>query len=399
MEPDPPSFENPPGVPSLTALAILISISLIGVIILGSLWLTRYVPVHTDFGQDTTLTDAEGARFIVPILFGGLTLIALMWVATWFRARWTITTLPIVMAAISGLALIATFYGFWQSRTNGHDIVVETYICEDAQDRPAPFNDSLPEGCEIAVNAQTISLGTADDPDLIQPDTPSDTIDRFSNLPPGAYDAQISIPGEPDTASVVLAVETDEGIRSLGALQHQKSGTWSGRIALHPDLDTYYVLQNTSTFHAAPEASITFTVRECRGVSLAAFDPAACDPEPFERPIIEEMPVPEEPRGRPLSIAIDGNGMTLTNLEARSYTFTPTITLASMTTRTPTILILPADEPQTRENNVLRPDEAVFGAFTVDITGTSGPLTYNVYVFQESQTVALSADPLFDMRP
>ena len=79
---------------------------------------------------------------------------------------------------------------------------------------------------------------------------------------------------------------------------------------------------------AAPDATLRFTVRHCTGTSAADFDPGACEPAPMTTQLIDILP-PDDPTdaGRPPMVAIEDDTLVLTNLEERTYTLSPAMSL------------------------------------------------------------------------
>jgi hypothetical protein len=391
MDADQTETMESPRQPSTTALAILLAITLIALLLLGWVWYSRYAPVHYDIGPDVTISDAEGARYILPILFGGVVLIAVFWLVTWFLARWTFTILPMAIAVIGGIALLAALFGVWRGWSNSHEIIVMTYLCEDDAERMTPASDGLPDGCEVVPDIQGVTLGTTGDPTLVRPDASSNSLSRFSDLPRGTYSATITAQGRSNTATAILGTETRNGIRAMSPLQHQQGATWSGPMTLHPNLETYYLLLYPSPYEEAPNAGIRISVQECSGTSLANFDASACQPIPLSGPVAELQPA--NPAGRPAATSLDTGGMTFSDLEQRSYTFTPELPVDALLTGRSDMLVIPADGPQTSDRNILVLDaEHPRGAFTVDVTGDEENLEYTIYVFVENITVARRSD-------
>lgn len=391
MDADHAPTTKSPRQPSTAALAILLALTLIALLLLGWVWYSRYAPVHYDIGPDTTITDAEGARYILPLIFGGIALIAIIWLATWLLARWTFTIFPMTIAAIGGIALLAALVGAWRGMSNGHEITITTYLCEDDSERITPLSSGLPDGCEAVPDVEGVTLGTTGDPTLVRPDASSNSLSRFSDLPRGTYSATITAQGRSDTASAILATETRNGIRAMSPLQHQGGTTWSGPMTLHPNLETYYLLLYPSQYDEAPNARIRITVQECTGTSLASFDASACEPVPLSGPVVELQPA--SPSGRPAVTSLDTEGMTFTGLEQRTYTFTPELPDDALRTGRSDMLVIPADGPQTSDRNVLMLDpEHPQGAFTVEVSEDAENLDYTIYVFVENVTVAHRPD-------
>jgi predicted lipoprotein with Yx(FWY)xxD motif len=205
-------------------------------------------------------------------------------------------------------------------------------------------------------------------------------------------DALLTTSAPSDTTSAILIAETDDGIRAVSRLDRVEGSTWSGEIALHPNLQEYVVLLYSSPYAAAPDAAIRITVQQCTGTSLATFDPSSCEPVTPSSSILQEvLPADEAERGRPVDISTEDGGITMANLEEREYIFRPTDPNTD-------ILVIPTGEPQTTDNNVLEVDAASpQGTFTVEIDANSGTsmneAAYTVYLFDRAPTIAMVHAP------
>lgn len=371
--------------PSTVALAILITLTLLAVATLGWLWLTRYAPVHFDIaGDDVSIKDARTAAFIGPLLGLGVFLIALLWLGTWIRARWDITPLPIIVGIIGVLALVFAGRAFWQNLDASQPIRVVTYDCDADATRLREAAEGIPAGCEIAPETARTTLGTVDDIAMEKPDAGDTTAASFIDLPRGTYEALLATTGTPETATIILAAETDDGLRPVSRLEHEQGEEWRGTIALHPNLETYALLRYDSAYPAAPEATLRFTVQHCVGTSAADFDAGACEPASLTTEIVEILP-PEDPAnaGRPPMVAIEDDSLVLTNLEERTYTLSPSMSLVGNG-----VLVIPSEDTQTADRNILQQTGAPLGTFDVEVTGETRDREYTVYVVEEGVTFA-----------
>lgn len=377
-----PPTDNATRQPSTAALAILIAVTLLALLALGWIWFTRYAPVHFDVGRNATIVDAEGARFVLPLVFFGIFLIALAWLLSWIIARWRITFLPIVVGTIGVLALALAGYQLWQAFNADRPITVTSYICDADAARVGARAESIPDGCTAAAETGMPTIGTVSDPAMAEPDETEGAAATFDDLPPGRYNALLTVSVPDDTAEGELVTEAGDGLRGVSPLRHQEGTTWSGVITLHPNLDMYAVLFYASPYEPAPDASIRLSVQECTGTSPANFDASACEPASLTRPVVEAIP-PEDDPGRPISASLDARGMTFTDLEARSYTFEPA-------DRRATMLVIPAEGEQTASRNVLEVTGASpQGMFTIDVPPDAGEIHYVVYLFvDDSPTIA-----------
>jgi hypothetical protein len=77
----------------------------------------------------------------------------------------------------------------------------------------------------------------------------------------------------------------------------------------------------------------------------------------------------------------------MTNLEERNYTFRPTDPNTDM-------LVIPADDPQTSDHNVLEVNaDSPQGTFTIEIDSRMGEVSYTIYLFDRAPTVAMNGMP------
>lgn len=373
-----------PRRPSTVALAILFTITLLAVAALGWIWFTRYAPVHFDVGSGTDINDARTAALIGPLLGLGIFLIALLWLGTWIRARWDITPLPIVVGMIGVLALVFAGRAFWQNMDASQPIRIVTYDCDADATRPRDGAEGVPSGCELAPETAQTTLGTADDPGLEEPDADDATASAFTDLPEGTYDAVLTATGSPATATIILAAETDDGLRPVSRLEHQRGDRWRGTIALHPNLETYTLLRYDSAFPAAPEATLRFTVQQCVGTSAADFDASACTPAPMTTEIVEILP-PDDPTeaGRPAMVRIEDDTLILTNLEQRTYTLAPSIELVGNV-----LLVIPTEDTQAADRTILQQTGGPLGTLEIEVTSETRERAYTIYVIEEGVTFA-----------
>ncbi len=369
--------------PSTIALAILTTLALLALAGLGWLWLVRVAPLSFDIGN-ATLADARHATWLGPLLGFGVAVVAMLWVAVWARAGWEITILPIVVGIIGVLALVLAGRALWQNLDTHQPIRIVAYTCDANAARPSKSTTDVPDGCEIAADRGTASIGTAGDPDEETPDASDATANAFPDLPRGTYDARLTTTAETDTASIVLAAQTSDGVRPVSRLSHTSGDRWAGTIALHPNLETYLLLMYDSPYPAAPEASLRFTVQQCIGTTVATFDPATCEPTTMAAPVVETVPsASADDAGRPPAFAIEGDTLIVTNLEERAYTFAPAIRLAGNG-----ILVIPTDDTQTADRSILVRDGAPLGTFSVDVTEQTRDRAYTVYLVDEGVTYA-----------
>jgi hypothetical protein len=389
-----------PRHPSTVTLGIMLILTLLAVIALGWLWFDRYAPVHFNTSKDANIDDARAAARIVPVLWLGVFLIALLWVLTWIRARWKLTLLPTAIGIIGVLALVLAGRAVWQAADAHQPIQVLTYLCEADSARITDRGADIPDGCELAPGPEAATIGTDADPAMEQPNKDDITANSFPDMPRGAYDAVLTTTVPPDTATALLVVETGDTIQPVSRMEHQEDTRWSGTIVLHPNLQTYIVLAYPSPYTPVPDARITFTVKTCSGTSLADFDASACRPTSLDGPFIEEVPLAETEAGLPLTQSIDDDTMTLSSLEARTYTFAPSIRGGTLRAGRVDMLVIPADDPQESDRNVLDPGSGTaMGSFTVEVDEDTGEIGYIVYVFDDGPTVASAAALPAGMRP
>lgn len=375
-----------PRQPSTIALALLATLTLLALAGLGWLWLTRVAPLRFDIGT-ATLADARQATWLGPLLGLGVALVAMLWVAVWARAGWDLTILPIAVGIIGVLALVLAGRALWQNLDSRQPIRIVAYTCDAGAARPSNSTTDVPDGCEIAPDPGTASIGTANEPDEETPDTNDTTANAFPDLPRGIYEARLTTTAEPDSATVILAAQTSNGVRPVSRLSHTAEDRWAGTIALHPNLETYLLLMYDSPYPAAPQATLRFTVQQCVGTTVANFDVTTCEPASMSAAVIEEIPPSNaDDAGRPPEMTIEGDALVLANLEERTYTFTPAIRLAGNG-----ILVIPSEDTQTADRTILVQDGAPLGTFTIDVTGQTRDRSYTIYLVDEGISYAAVA--------
>jgi hypothetical protein len=370
--------------PSTIALSILITVSLLVLAALGWLWLTRYAPVHFDVG-DATIEDARRATRIMPLIGLGIALLAMAWLAVWVRARWEITLLPIVVGVIGVLAFVLAGRAFWVGIDAAQPIRILSYSCEANADRIEPGADGIPEGCAIAPEPGHATIGTGDDPAMEEPDDDDTTANAFTGLPPGRYDARLTLAAPDGFASAMLVAETDDGPRPVSRLEHRTGEFWSGTIALHPNLETYALLLYASPYEDAPDATIAFTLQQCLGTSVANFDVSTCSEAAVTTLLVEEIPPSDEAStGRPPTMEIADDSVVVTDLEQRVYTFAPAISLIGNE-----ILVIPAGDDPAADRTILQQTGAPLGTFEIEVAEGTADLAYTIYLIDEGITVAV----------
>lgn len=370
--------------PSTIALSILITVSLLALAALGWVWFTRYAPVHFDVG-DATIEDARRATRILPLIGLGIALLAMAWLAVWARARWEITLLPIAVGVIGVLAFVLAGRAFWLGIDAAQPIRIVTYACEADAGRLGPEAGTVPDGCEIAADPGRATIGTGDDPAMEEPNPGDTTANAFPDLPPGRYDARLTVTAPDDTASAMLVAETSDGLRPVSPLDHRTGRTWDGTITLHPNLESYALLLYASPYEGAPGATLRFSVQQCTGTSVATFDASTCSPAPVTTLLVEEIPAADAAgAGRPLTVEIADDAMIVSGLEQRTYTFTPAVSLVGNG-----ILVIPEGGDQVADRSVLQQAGALLGTFEIGISANTGDLTYTIYLVDEGITVAV----------
>lgn len=369
--------------PSTVALAIMTTLTLLALAGLAWLWLQRVAPLRFDIGN-ATLADARQAAWLGPLLGLGVALVAMLWVAVWARAGWELTVLPIAIGIAGVLALVLAGRALWQNLDSHQPIRIVAYTCDAGAARPSKSTTDVPDGCELAPDPGTASIGSAEEPDEETPDTADTTANAFPDLPRGTYDARLTTTAGPDAATVILAAQTSDGVRPVSRLSHTSGERWAGTIALHPNLQTYLLLMYDSPYPAVPEATLRFTVQQCVGTTVADFDATTCEPTTMDAPVIKEVPPSNaDDAGRPPSTTIEEDTLVLTNLEERTYTFAPAIRLAGNG-----ILVIPTEDTQTADGSILVQDGAPLGTFSIDVTEQTRDRSYTVYLVDEGVTYA-----------
>jgi hypothetical protein len=367
----------------MTTLAALVALAL--------LWATQWVVVNNPSDSSSTIDNAERAALATPLFWLGVTVLGTLWILLWRWLRWRHIAIPIAVtllaAALSGLLL-------WRSQTVDQPVSVTTYHCAPGEN-PFENGESILENCVPGAAGSQLTLGSFDDRDAFAPETTAGAVASFTGLPVGTYDGYMTSTAPIETASILLAAETDDGVRPLRlfGLDDPFGGearTWSAPVRLNPGTSSYLLLYYLSPEPTVPDARITFDLRQCTGTSPTSFDPAGCEPMTVDRWILRQVTSEPGPASfrEPIRTR-DGDTVTYSNLEARTWRFTPIVGNQAITTSDYGFLVIPSDGPQTADANVLAiSPESRQEEFSVEVTPDSGTIAFTIYVFPSQNIYA-----------
>ena len=376
---------RPPRHLSRLSMALLVMTTLAALMALALMWATQWAVVHTATGANASVNDANRAAFATPIFWAGVAMIALIWIALWRWLHLRYPAIPITLALIAA-SLAAIF--FWRSQTVGQSITISAYSCAAGTD---PFTDNtnlILTHCVPDPDGASATFGPADNPAAFDPDGSEGSLTNIPGLPIGTYGGYLTTTAPLETASLVLAVETPDGIQPLRQLQPNSpfggpSGTWSAPITIQPGTRSFLLLTYLSEKPALPNARVTFNVEQCTATSPTAFDPAGCQPMAVEDWILQEFPGGSGPTTfrQPIRTR-EGSTVTYSNLEEQPYRFTPMIGNAAITASDYGFLVMPSAGPQTAQASILKlSPETQREEFSIDVSPDTGALSYTIYIF------------------
>jgi hypothetical protein len=381
----------PPRHVSKLSVALLVMTTLAALMALALLWATQWVVVNIAADSNSTIDNARRAALATPLFWAGVTMFAALWILLWRWLRWRHIAILIAVTLIA-----ATFTGLfgWRSQIVDQPVSVTTYHCAPGGN---PFEDdhNILENCVTGSAGSQLTLGSFDDRDAYAPETTSGAAARFTGLPVGTYDGYMTSTAPIETASILLATETDDGIRPLRLFGlddpfGDEARTWSAPVRLNPGTSSYLLLYYISPEPAVPEARIIFNLRQCASTSPTAFDPAGCKPMAADDWILRDVTSGTDPATSREPIRTrDEDTVTYTNLEARTWRFTPNPGNQAITASGYGFLVIPTDGPQTADANILAlSPESRQEEFSVEITPDSGTIAFTIYIFPSQNIYA-----------
>jgi hypothetical protein len=367
----------------MTTLAAFVALAL--------LWASQWAVVHITSDSTSTIEDAERAALATPLFWVGVTVIGAFWIGLWRWLRWSGIGVPIIITLVAA-SLGGVF--LWRSQTVDQPVSVTTYHCAPGNN-PFENGGNILDNCVPAPQASHLTLGSSGERAAYPPAETANAGTHFTGLPTGTYEGYMTSTAPIDTASILLAAERDDGIQPLRLFSLDdpfggESRTWSTPLRFNPGTDSYLVLYYLSPAPALPDVRITFEVQQCASTSPTAFDPAGCRPMPVDTWVLQEVTSQTGPATirEPIRTR-DGSTVTYTNLEERTYRFTPLIGNRAITTADYGFLVIPADGPQTAEASVLAiSPESQQEEFSVNITPGSGTVAYTIYLFPTQNVYA-----------
>lgn len=391
----PPPSKTPSSTRSVSGLtmALLVMTTLAGLVALALLWAAQWGIVHTAGGS---INDARRAALATPLFWTGVTLIAALWIALWRWLHWRAILVPIVMTLVAA-SLAGVF--FWRSQTVTQPIAITTWTCTSGEHPVPETTDQLLGNCTKQALDTQLAFGSFTDRTAFAPVNDGARYE-FNELPVGIYHGELTTTAPLETASIVLAAESNGTItprRTLGIGDPfgDASRTWSTQVNLRPKEDSYLLIYYLSGKPALPNARITFTVEQCSTTSPATFDPTGCQPITADDQLLAETSTGTGPATfRQPTRTREGSTIVYSNLEERTYRFTPITGNQPMTTSSHGVLVVPSDGPQTLGANVLTlSPESRQEEFNVKITPDSGTISYTIYLFPAPNIYAAMPAP------
>lgn len=362
-------------------------VTLAAVIVVAALYIINRLAIV----RGRTLDQVQDARWNVPILAAVLLAIALVWLV-WMVRRFGLRHIATVVTAMVAVALlIVTPLLAWQAGTASRELTVTNMTCDPEALRTTggdPLMDCQENAVDTIVHISALESDDTWTPDSMEANTRS----RFGDLPAGGWDARLTVDGPAETTAVhVVDVSGDRPVRLATFTPRFDEETarmiWSGPMRFPGGADNIRVLFYLSEQPASPSASLRFNVRACTGQSIRTFNAAECESYASSVPVVMEAPDDTARTWRYPINRMEGGTQVVSNLEARSYTFTPDLTSVQMLSQSADVLIIPAPLEQVESNAVAAPG---VGQFQVEIAENTGPQEYVVYIFPSGPTYAVA---------
>ncbi len=364
------------------AAAILTVILVIGAI-------TIIVLDQREIARGRTIEEAAQTPLTLPLVCGGLLLIAigwLYWLAKHHGLRHIVT---MVVTGIAAILLVATPLFAWQAFTSERDLTVISMTC-DAESLRNTGRPVLADCEQNAVDTIVLLEGVQSNDQWV-PDKATGNLTReFDSLPGGDWETMLTVDGPPDTVAITAVGQRDDDPVRLGSFRPYMDAEserlrWSALVPIDADISTVQILFYLSANPAVESATIRFNVQECRGQTLRSFDASGCAPMEVSAPLVVEKSPEGTRTWRHPHVTRDGSTMVITNLEARTYELQPDYSSIETYTQSTDVLIIPSAMPQTAENSLTEPGAS---SFEVTVEDNSGELIYTIYVFPAGPTFA-----------
>ena len=381
------SRQHPSPTPNLPLVAAVLTV----ILVIGAVVIVVLDRLETASGRN--IEDAPQLPLTIPLICGGLLLLAAGWLIWLIREHGPRHILAVIVAGATILLLISTPLLAFQAATSDRDLTVISMTC-DAEALRNTGGVAMGD-CEEAPVDTIVLLGGVNTDDTWTPnETTGNLTRRFHDLPAGSWETMLTVDGPPETVAVTLVEGGDDGAR-LGNFRpfmdaESDQLRWTSLVQLNADVSTVRVHFYLSANPAVESASIRFDVQACNGQNIRTFDVSGCESIETGTPFVMEKS-PTEPRTwRHPHVAREGSDLVISNLEARSYMMQPDYAGIEMFTQSTDVLIIPSAMPQVAENSVAVPGESVF---EVPIESNTGALTYTIYVFPSGPTFAADEQP------
>lgn len=324
-----------------------------------------------------TIAQAEDWKLILPAIALAITLMATTWAFMFHRQRHGNPRISRVLIGIAIFAAVATVFLGFRAIAGDREIAMSTYTCPSEMLRTRNATPNPDDDCTAETRDVTLSIGSPDNPTYRTP-TGSGEAYLFENLPSDTWKARLHATADPDVVGISIVDTSTDSSRTLAAMSRTTSGEWTATFDFPADADRFALLYHTADAPAVPSASVRFAVMACEGQSIRSFDAAGCTPTTVNLPLIGEANADGAHIWRYPVVEVGEAGQRVVNLEARTYTLTALPANVQSQTGSADMLVLPAAGNQTTDRAVAAPGQLTF---EVNVTASSGPLEYVIYVF------------------
>lgn len=326
---------------------------------------------------------------LTPTLVAAVALLMAVGWAIWLVQQRGIRNLAAGIAVATAVVLlIVTPVVGWRAFTSERELTIVTTTCNAESLRNTGGDPRT--GCTEEAVETIVLLEAVRGTDTWVPVTTGNLTRDFTNLPPGSWDARLTVDGPAETVAVMVIAERDGAPVRLGTLrphadEESERLRWSGVIPVASDVSSVVVQFYLSPNPAVESARIRFDVQACAGQNIRSFDAGSCEPMIASSPFIYERPPDGTRTWRQLYVAREGDSFVVSNLEARTYTLQPDYVAIENATQSTDVLIIPAAMVQVAANSITVPGE---NDFEIEIDASTGELVYVVYVFPAGPTYA-----------
>lgn len=365
-------------------LAGLLFVSVIIVIALVGWYVLLWLVMHKTGSSLPSASDVVWFHFFAtPLFWLAITGMGLVWFAISRVFHWQSKTIPLILLALI-VIVGASMTGYGILRTQS--ISIESWNCPTSAMDAVRSSAQLETFCTPDTDAPAIAVGTDDEPHRFgNNEQEFNQVSRFNNLPAGSFVARVETTGNDATAQMLVGTLTNGQLDNTNALTTSLSGDassrqWFGDLDV-ADSTTFAKVSFVSSGPAAPSATIAINVHSCSGTSLSNFDPAKCSEMMAPESLLVDEAWSNPSRDWRLPVQSSGDATwSLGNLEARTYVFSPSLSLADVRAE---FILIPANKPQTATENIFSLSSTSGQATcSIEVTATSQTLPFNLYILE-----------------